>query len=108
MTVVAAGKSRALSIIFDPASRARLASMTATDDDIERVRAWVDEAERVVILTGAGISTDSGIPDFRGKHGVWTREKNGETCHLTPGACVSAVGLRRILLQNHRGGIARP
>src|SRR5215212_1989825 len=50
------------------------------DDDvtIATVRRWVDSAECVVALTGAGISTDSGIPDFRGPRGVWTRNPAAE------------------------------
>jgi len=45
---------------------------------IEQVRRWVDGAQRVVVLTGAGISTDSGIPDFRGPQGVWTKNPVAE------------------------------
>ena len=45
---------------------------------IEQVRRWVDGAQRVVVLTGAGISTDSGIPDFRGPQGVWTKNPMAE------------------------------
>jgi NAD-dependent deacetylase len=42
------------------------------------VREWIRAARRVVALTGAGISTDSGIPDFRGPQGVWTRNPDAE------------------------------
>ncbi len=48
------------------------------DEILARVRAWLDAARRVVVLTGAGISTDSGIPDFRGPNGVWTRDPRAE------------------------------
>ena len=45
---------------------------------VDRVRGWIAEARRIVVLTGAGVSTDSGIPDFRGPQGVWTRNPKAE------------------------------
>jgi len=45
---------------------------------IDPVRSWVEEARRIVLLTGAGISTESGIPDFRGPQGVWTKDPQAE------------------------------
>lgn len=48
------------------------------DDRIAEVRGWVAAARRIVALTGAGISTDSGIPDFRGPQGVWTTNPGAE------------------------------
>lgn len=46
--------------------------------ELAGARALIDAARRVVVLTGAGISTESGIPDFRGPRGVWTRDPQAE------------------------------
>jgi NAD-dependent deacetylase len=54
------------------------AGAVGRDGTVDEVRGWIDEARRVVVLTGAGISTDSGIPDFRGPKGVWTRNPEAE------------------------------
>jgi NAD-dependent deacetylase len=48
------------------------------DEAMEQARRWVESARRVVVFTGAGISTESGIPDFRGPQGVWTRNPAAE------------------------------
>ena len=45
---------------------------------MDEVRNRLQAARRVVVLTGAGISTDSGIPDFRGPNGVWTKNPAAE------------------------------
>ena len=42
-------------------------------DDIERLHELISNAQRIVAFTGAGISTESGIPDFRSPGGIWTK-----------------------------------
>jgi NAD-dependent deacetylase len=47
------------------------------EQHIGMIAQWIVECERIVAFTGAGISTDSGIPDFRGPEGAWTRRDAG-------------------------------
>jgi NAD-dependent deacetylase len=55
-----------------------------TDPALARARELVAGAEWVTVLTGAGISTESGIPDFRGPQGVWTRNPAAERTSTLP------------------------
>ncbi|MEJ2866680.1 NAD-dependent deacylase [Actinomycetospora sp. OC33-EN08] len=50
----------------------------SSSDDIARARDLIAGAQRITVLTGAGVSTDSGIPDFRGPQGVWTKNPAAE------------------------------
>jgi NAD-dependent deacetylase len=56
----------------------RAVPSAAVTSSVEQVAGWVDDSAAVAVLTGAGISTDSGIPDFRGPNGVWTRNPKAE------------------------------
>lgn len=47
-------------------------------DVIADVADWIADAEGVTVLTGAGVSTGSGIPDYRGPQGVWTKDPAAE------------------------------
>ncbi len=48
------------------------------DVEVQKAAGLLTHADRVTVLTGAGVSTDSGIPDFRGPQGVWTRDPAAE------------------------------
>ena len=44
---------------------------------IETLAQWMYESKYLVVFTGAGLSTESGLPDFRGPDGLWTRRDKG-------------------------------
>ena len=46
--------------------------------DVQQATEWVRNSQRIVVLSGAGLSTDSGIPDFRGPNGLWTTNPDAE------------------------------
>jgi NAD-dependent deacetylase len=68
-------------------------------DEVSRARALIEQARRVVVLTGAGISTDSGIADFRGPNGIWTKNPEAEK-KMTLQAYMADPDLRRSAWQN--------
>jgi NAD-dependent SIR2 family protein deacetylase len=47
------------------------------EEKIDLAAKWIAESEHLVVFTGAGISTGSGLPDFRGPDGLWTRRDKG-------------------------------
>jgi NAD-dependent SIR2 family protein deacetylase len=47
------------------------------EERIKKLAQWMYEAKYLVVFTGAGISTESGLPDFRGPDGIWTRQAKG-------------------------------
>lgn len=46
-------------------------------EELETLRRWIGESKRTVFLGGAGVSTASGIPDFRSAHGIYQQQKEG-------------------------------
>ena len=44
------------------------------DQELKDFGNLIDAADRIVLFTGAGISTESGIPDFRSPGGIWTKQ----------------------------------
>jgi NAD-dependent deacetylase len=79
----------------------------AADTD---VAGWLHAASRVSVLSGAGISTESGIPDFRGPQGVWTRNP-GAQAQFTLDNYLADPAVREVAWRNrlaHPAWEARP
>jgi NAD-dependent deacetylase len=72
-----------------------MVAMATVDDAAE----WVRNAERIVVLSGAGLSTDSGIPDFRGPKGLWTTNPAAERASTLQHYLADA-DLRKLAWQN--------
>ena len=47
--------------------------MSEHDEEVQALRSLLEQSTRAVVFTGAGISTESGIPDFRSPGGIWTK-----------------------------------
>jgi len=73
--------------------------MTTTAAELEQIASWLRNANYVTVLTGAGISTESGIPDFRGPDGVWTKNPAAEKT-ATLQYYMSDPAVRRLAWQN--------
>jgi NAD-dependent SIR2 family protein deacetylase len=51
--------------------------MKDLEERVKKLAQWIFESKYLVVFTGAGISTESGLPDFRGPDGIWTRQEKG-------------------------------
>ncbi len=74
-----------------------------SDTELEQIASWIRDARTVTVLTGAGISTESGIPDFRGPNGVWTKNPAAEKT-ATLEYYMSDPAVRRQAWQNRVNG----
>lgn len=76
---------------------------TDTDGSLDELAALLRDARQIVVLTGAGISTESGIPDFRGPQGLWTRDPKAES-KATLQHYVADAEHRRTVWRNRAAG----
>lgn len=67
--------------------------------ELVRAQQMVNRAQRIVVFTGAGVSTESGIPDFRGPNGVWTKNPAAEKA-ATLQHYLADPELRKVAWQN--------
>lgn len=76
---------------------------------IDKVAELILDSRRVVVFTGAGVSTESGIPDFRGPGGLWTKYDPDEYLyHKFLASAESRKKFWQLLRDIHRWAYAEP
>jgi NAD-dependent deacetylase len=76
---------------------------STSEEALEELAALLRAARQIVVLTGAGISTESGIPDFRGPQGLWTKDPKAERA-ATLQHYVADADHRRTVWRNRAAG----
>ena len=82
--------------------------MGADDAMIARLAEWLDRARSAVVFTGAGISTESGIPDFRSPGGIWTKYQPIDFQDFVASAEMRRESWRRKIKHDSVMGAAEP
>ena len=78
--------------------------MRNLEERIHKFVQWMFEAKYLIVFTGAGISTESGLPDIRGPDGIWTRQAKGLPIKSRPFSSVEPnAGHRAIVELQHLG-----
>jgi NAD-dependent SIR2 family protein deacetylase len=73
--------------------------MKDLEERVKRLALWMFEAKYLVVFTGAGISTESGLPDFRGPDGIWTRQEKGLPTKTRPFTSVEPNAGHRAIVE---------
>jgi NAD-dependent SIR2 family protein deacetylase len=81
--------------------------MENLEERIKKLAQWMFEAKYIVVFTGAGISTESGLPDFRGPDGIWTRQAKGLPPKARPFSSVEPNTGHRAIVELHNLGKLR-
>jgi len=76
---------------------------STSEEALDELAALLRAARQIVVLTGAGISTESGIPDFRGPQGLWTKDPKAERA-ATLQHYVADADHRRTVWRNRAAG----
>jgi len=78
------------------------------DQNIEYLRNLIDESNRIVVFTGAGISTESGIPDFRSPGGIWSKMQPIQFQEFMSSAAMRREAWRRKIITDREMRAAVP